>query len=162
MLRKHDIENCHEYFDSHRDYITLMEEYSNTVLFKEMILFMDLAFPEWTTNRGIGGWAAEFIQSNIDSLDYFKEKVNLSTLDMLKDCYLSLADDYEKTKAQYSHIVNELLITEFNTKFETELIEKSNLAVKEYDEFYDLLFKDFQEKFLNKIAYRFDEFEIHI
>jgi|GEM_PF-3248066 len=160
MHRKQYIEDYQQHFDLHRDYFVLMEEYSSTELFKEMIHFMDLAFPEWTSNKGVGGWAAEFMLSNINELESFNEKENYSSLNMLKDCYLSLADDYEKTKIQYSHIMNELLIAEFNNKFETELIEKSSLLTKEYDEFYDLLFKDFQEKSLNKITYNFDEFEL--
>jgi len=160
MLRKQNIDDYQQHFDSHRDYFVLMEEYSSTELFKEVIHFMDLAFPEWTSNRGIGGWAAEFILSNINELESFKEKEKYSSLGLLRGCYLSLANEYEKTKKKYNLVVEELSLQNFQNEYEELLKENDSLSVNEYDEFYDVLFKDFQVKSLNITTYNFEKFEL--
>ncbi|WJS93877.1 hypothetical protein NYQ10_17465 [Flavobacterium johnsoniae] len=36
------------------EYYDLMNEHSETELFTEIIHFMDMSFPEWKTNRGLG------------------------------------------------------------------------------------------------------------
>lgn len=160
MLRKLDIENYQHHFDVHKDYFVLMEEYSETELFKEIVHFMNMAFPEWLTNRGIGGWAAEFILTNIQDLDYFKELEDYSSLKKLTDCYLSVSTTYNTTKTQYSIVTNELLLQTFNNEFEIELSDNEYLSPKKFDAFYESLYTPYQNAFLNKISYNFDEFEL--
>ncbi|WP_272023610.1 hypothetical protein [Olleya namhaensis] len=55
-----------------------MEEYSHLEIYKETIHFMDLAFPEWTTNKGVGFWAAEFILTSILNLEHLYEENSYS------------------------------------------------------------------------------------
>lgn len=40
--------------EHHYEYYLLMEEYSHTPLFKQMIVFMNTTFPEWKTHNGVG------------------------------------------------------------------------------------------------------------
>jgi len=160
MLKKQDIENYQHHFDVHKDYFVLMEEYSETEMFKEIVHFMNMAFPEWLTNRGIGGWAAEFILTNIQDLDYFQKQKNYSSLKKLTDCYLCVSTAYHTTKTQYSVVANELLLQAFNHKFEIELSDKEYLSPKEFDIFHESLYTQYQDTFLNKICYNFDEFEL--
>ena len=51
-----------------------MNEYSETELFKEIIHFMDMSFPEWKTNRSLGFTSIDFIIHCIDFLTLCKRK----------------------------------------------------------------------------------------
>lgn len=79
-----------DYQEKHRDYFLLINEYSGTELYKEIIHFMNLAFPEWTSNAGIGRWAAEFVLRAIQNIEYTEEK-GYTPLETLKDMYVGLA-----------------------------------------------------------------------
>ena len=72
-----------------------MEEYSGTELFREIIHFMDISFPEWKTNREIGLSAAEFISYCIEflsqcTLDKRDDELNH---ELLKTIYLRVTED---------------------------------------------------------------------
>jgi hypothetical protein len=41
-----------------------------------------------------------------------------------------------------------------------ELSDKEYLSPKEFDAFYESLYTPYQDLFLNKISYKFDEFEL--
>ena len=156
MPRNISIENYQEYYEAHRDYFVLMEEYFHLEIYKEIIQFMNLAFPEWKSNRGIGAWAAEFILTNIQSLDYFDEIENYTSLDKLKDCYLSLSEEYTKTKPQYKLVIEQLVLKSYQNENEELLMDDDSLSNSELDS----LFMSFREKYLNKIIYNFEEFNV--
>ena len=122
-------------------YKTLMEEHSDTELFKELIHFMEIAFPEWKTNKGLGTTATEFISDSIN----FLSQCNLEKRDdqlnkqSLTQIYLSLAEDYERYKIQYQSIFFENTLEKFATEFEEEL-EDEFLTDFRYNDLYDNFF----------------------
>lgn len=122
-------------------YKTLMEEHSDTELFKELIHFMDISFPEWKTNKGLGTTATEFISDSIN----FLSQCNLEKRDdqlnkqSLTQIYLSLAEDYERYKIQYQSIFFENTLEKFATEFEEEL-EDEFLTDFRYNDLYDNFF----------------------
>jgi hypothetical protein len=76
----------------------LMAEHSGTELFKEIIHFMDISFPEWKTNRGIGFSAAEFILHCIEFLSQcnLEKREDEFSCESMKTLYLSVAEDYQR------------------------------------------------------------------
>lgn len=133
-------------------YKTLMYEHSDTELFKELIHFMDISFPEWKTNKGLGTTATEFISNSID----FLSQCNLEKRDdqlnkqSLIQIYLSVAEDYERYKMQYQSIFFENTLEKFTAEFEEEL-EDEYLTDYRYNDLYDSFFK----YELQKVTYDF-------
>lgn len=133
-------------------YKTLMEEHSDTELFKELIHFMDISFPEWKMNRGLGTTATEFICDSID----FLSQCNLEKRDdqlnkqSLTQIYLSVTEDYERYKMQYQSLFFEKSLEKFEIEFEQEL-EDEYLTDFRYNDLYDTFFN--QE--LKKVTYDF-------
>lgn len=90
-----------------------MEEYSGTELFREIIHFMDISFPEWKTNRGIGLSAAEFISYCIEflsqcTLDKRDDELNHESL---KTIYLSVPEDYQRFQTEYQFIFSSFALS---------------------------------------------------
>jgi len=129
-----------------------MDEYSETELFKEIIHFMEISFPEWKTNREVGFSAAEFILHSIE----FLSQCNLEKPDnelnhkSLKTLYLSVAEDYQRFKTEYQFIFSSFTLGKFTTEYENE-IEDKYLTDFRYNDLYESFFK--QE--LEKITYDF-------
>ena len=134
-------------------YCELMNEYSGTELFKEIIHFMDMSFPEWKTNRGIGFSSAEFILHCMEFLSQcimYKKDKKLN-LESLKTLYLSVAEDYQRFKTEYQFIFSSFTIEKFTAEHANE-IEDKYLT--------DLRYNDLYNTFLNmefeKITYDFE------
>jgi hypothetical protein len=102
-------------------YYKVMNEYSATELFKETIHFMNMSFPEWKTNRGIGFSAAEFILHCMEflsqcAMDKKDEEFNLESL---KTLYLSVAEDYQRFRTGYQFIFSSFALEKFTTEYAT-------------------------------------------
>ena len=143
--------------EEHEDYYTIMEEYSQTELFEEIIHFMDIAFPEWKSNKGIGFWAGEFVLTAILNNDHLEDRTVCTQREMLIDLYLELVSEYKNTKAQYEFIVFESIINKFENDKEFELEENEHLSVKEYSVFYDELFSEYKKLKLEEVTYNFED-----
>ncbi|MFH6964695.1 hypothetical protein ACHRVK_10030 [Flavobacterium plurextorum] len=135
------------------EYNKLMDEYSRTELFKETIHFMDMSFPEWKTNRGIGFSSAEFILHCMEflsqcTLDKKNEEFNLESL---KTLYLSVAEDYQRFKTEYQFIFSSFALEKFTAKFASE-IENEYLT----DFRYNNLYNSFLNQELEKVTYNFE------
>ncbi|MBF4517837.1 hypothetical protein IRZ71_15840 [Flavobacterium sp. ANB] len=133
-------------------YKILMEQHSNTELFKEIIHFMDISFPEWKTNKGLGTTATEFISDCIDflsqcNLEKRNDQLNIQSLTQI---YLSVAEDYERYKMQYQSIFLENTLEKFEVEFEKEL-EDEYLTDFRYNDLYDT----FLNQELEKVIYDF-------
>ena len=75
-------------------YLRIITEYSNSVELEETIHFLDLAFPKWKTNGGLGAFALEFV---IWILDHSSESYqNNSFFEFLKFVYFEIAEEYSK------------------------------------------------------------------
>ncbi|SFJ00034.1 hypothetical protein [Olleya namhaensis] len=157
-----DFEDYQTQLDKHQDYILLNREYSHTEIFKEIILFMDSAFPEWTTNRGIGFWAAEFVLTAIQNLEHLYEDINNSSIQVLKDVYMSLVVDYKITKKQFTSVVIDTIIHNFEIEYNELLDENEYLPINDFKALYDELYNVYEIKILNKVTYNFmnEEFPI--
>src|SRR5690606_18953598 len=100
MSRSFQLEEHLDFLDQHSDYFILSGEHFGTELYKEIIHYMDIAFPEWTSHAGIGSWAAEFVLTGIQNLEYYGEEEQTSA-EMLRDIYVELAVDYKSFKESY-------------------------------------------------------------
>lgn len=129
-----------------------MNEHSETELFKEIIHFMDISFPEWKMNKGLGTSATEFILHCIDFLSQctLEKRDNELNCESLKTLYLSVAEDYERFKTEYQFIFSSLALEKFAIEFEQEL-EDEYLTDFRYNDLYDTFFN--QE--LKKVTYDF-------
>ena len=75
-------------------YDQILYNYSGSVQLEEILHFLELAFPDWKTNGGLGAFAPEFV---IWVLDHTSESYqNDSFLDFLKFVYFEIADEYSK------------------------------------------------------------------
>lgn len=133
-------------------YYKLMNEYSGTELFKEIIHFMDMSFPEWKTNRGLGFTSLEFIRHCIDFLTLCNLEKNNEDLNLksLKTIYLSLAEDYERFRMEYQSVFSSFALEKFTAEYEEE-IEDEYLTDFRYNDLYDT----FLNQELEKITYDF-------
>ncbi|MFH6998888.1 hypothetical protein ACHRVZ_13200 [Flavobacterium sp. FlaQc-57] len=130
-----------------------MNEYSGTELFKETIHFMNIFFPEWKTNRGIGFSAAEFILHCIEFLSQCNLRIDNKELnhESLKTLYLSVAEDYQRFKTEYQFIFSSFALEKFTTEYADE-IEDEYITDFRYNDLYDSFFN--QE--LEKVTYDFE------
>ena len=133
-------------------YYNLMDEYSGTELFNETMHFMDLSFPEWKTNRGIGFTSVEFISHCMAFLSEcnLEKRENELNRESLKTLYLSLAEDYARFKTEYQFIFSSLVLEKFHAEYEDEL-EDEYLTDFRYNDLYDT----FLNQELVKVTYDF-------
>jgi len=107
-------------------YKELTDIYSSSEIYKEIIHFMDLAFPEWNSNYGIGKWAPEFINATIESLDFLPEFAKDTSLNNLIALYGELTDSYQSYKESYQKTLSIIINNEFNLKYELEFMNLEN------------------------------------
>jgi hypothetical protein len=133
-------------------YCNLMAEHSETEMFKEIIHFMDISFPEWKTNRGIGFTSAEFVSHCLDFLSQctLGKRDHELNLESLKILYLSVAEDYDRFKKEYQFIFSSFALEKFTTEYEDE-IEDEYLTDFRYNDLYD----NFLNKEFEKVIYDF-------
>ncbi|OXA98213.1 hypothetical protein B0A75_14815 [Flavobacterium oncorhynchi] len=128
-------------------YCKLMNEYSGTELFKEIIHFMDMSFPEWKTNRGLGFTSLEFVRHSIDFLSQCNLEKNEKVFNIgsLKIIYLSLVEDYERFKTEYKLVFSSFVLDRFTAEYADE-IEDEYLTDFRYNYLYDIFLKQEFEK----------------
>lgn len=134
-----------------------MEEYSNTELFKEIIHFIDIKYPEWKTNNGIGFWAGEFVCTVILNNEYLQDRDEYSFREMCETLYKELDVHYNKTKSSFDFIYKDVLFRDFEIKYDEELEENEHLSEAEYSVFYDNLYADFKKEHLKIVTYNFKD-----
>lgn len=145
-----------DYREKHHDYFLLINEYSGTELYREIVHFMNLAFPEWTYNAGIGRWAAEFVLTAIQNLEYTQEK-NYSSLETLKEIYVVLAEDYQSSKKEYQFAILDEILEGFDQEYGDYLDENEHLPKNDFNALYHELYNNYQSEFLRKRTYEFIE-----
>ncbi|MCF8715528.1 hypothetical protein JM658_11895 [Joostella atrarenae] len=156
MFRPSQIQDYIDYNEEHNDYFVLINEYSEAVLYKEIIHFMNIAFPEWNSNAGIGSWAAEFVLTAIQNLEYTEEK-EYTLLKTLKEMYVTLADDYNSFKEKYQFIILDDILKQFNIEYGEFLDEHENLSEKDFEALYEELYATYRNKYFNVVTYSFIE-----
>lgn len=117
-------------YEEHKSYYDVMNEYAESETLKEILLFMDEAFPEWKTNAGIGHWSVGLVS---DMISFYGEDER-SQREALIDLYADLSASYESNKTLYSLTFNDRLIVNFNSEYEFELDKVSHLEDKAYNE----------------------------
>lgn len=157
MINQFHFEEFIQNREDHKDYYTLMEEYKGTELFYETLHFMDLAFPEWKSNKGIGTWAGEFVLLIIENNEYLDDREEYTFKEMLTNLYIDLADRYSDMQVEYRFAFDDRIISQFNNDKEFELNEKEHLPFKEYSVFYDMLFLEYKNEKLEKVTYNFKD-----
>jgi len=155
MLTFSEIQDYQNHLDEHQDYITLMREYSSNEIFEEIIHFMDLAFPEWTSNRGIGNWSAEFVLTNIQNLEFLYDEIENNSSEVLKNIYLSLVYDYKRTQVEYGLMLKSRILNSFSLKHEELLFKNEHLPAIDFNVLYDELYSNYETQTLNIVTYLF-------
>lgn len=156
MFRPSEIQDYIDFREEHHDYFLLIQEYAGTKLYKEINHFMNLAFPEWNSHAGIGSWAAEFVLTAIQNLEHTEEK-EYSQLEMLKEMYGGLAEDYKSFKEKYQFIILDDILKKFNIEYGEFLNENEQLPEKDFDALYEELFNTFKSSYLSMRTYTFIE-----
>ncbi|WP_417443274.1 hypothetical protein [Joostella sp.] len=154
MFRPSEIQDYIDFREEHHDYYILINEYTETELYKEINHFMNLAFPEWNSNAGIGSWAAEFVLTAIQNLEHTEEK-EYSQLETLKEMYVGLAEDYNSFKEKYQSIILDDILKQFNIEHGEFLDEHGHLSEKDFDTLYEELFNKFKSSYLSEKLYCF-------
>lgn len=153
----YDLDEFVGQFEQQESYNALMNEYSGTEIFKEAILFMDEAFPDWKTNNGVGTWAADFMYISLDNLAHLKNTKNkYSSLVILKSIYEELAFNYQRMKASYALAILDLIIRDFDIENEDFDFENRHLFVENYTALYKMQLDDFKKEYLKKVTFDFD------
>ncbi|MCM5664271.1 hypothetical protein [Galbibacter mesophilus] len=156
MFRPSQIQDLIDFRELHADYFQLINEYSETLLYNEIIHFMNRAFPEWNSHAGIGDWSAEFVLTAIQNLEYTEEG-EYSFLQTLKDMYLNLAADYSSTKELYQFKVLDTIAKGFNEEHREFLDGQEHLPQNDFDALYHELYSSYKSKYLQKTTYIFLE-----
>ena len=146
-----------DYMDQHESYVGLMEEYSHTEIFKEIINFLNKKFPKWSSNHFLGSYAAEFIETTIQNLEYLQDRKEYTKLEMLTTIQEEITSRFIDTQYNYQSIFSEQLIINFESVFEEELADNRHLPYQEYSDYYDNLFNSFEKKERDKIIYNFKD-----
>ncbi len=74
------------------DYLLIQQEYSPTEVFLEITGFLNLAFPSWKLNSGLGAGASEFMLRFINQYEYDFYEINQR--EALINLYLDIAEQY--------------------------------------------------------------------
>lgn len=139
------IQDYIDYQNKHEDYILLQNEYFDTEIFKEIVHFMDMAFPEWKSNKGIGFYAPEFVLTTIQNCDYLIEAETLN-LNLL---YAELVLEYPKSKASYELSFEEYFDNYFFAKLEDDSFEATSHQQQEE------VYRNYFERVITYIPYDF-------
>jgi len=151
------LEDFVDFQNEHEDYILLMEEYSNTELFKEIILYLDKKYPEWKTNKGVGFWSAEFVLSIINQNEYLEIEGN-SNKEKLKDLHTDIEFNYNSFQSSYQIEIPQTITNEVEKIYEEELsiLEDNNsVSSEKYMTYYNTVKKKFEETFIKEVTYDF-------
>lgn len=146
-----------DYMDQHESYVGLMEEYSQTEIFKEIINFLNKKFPKWSSNHFLGSWAAEFVETTIQNLEYLQNRDEHTKLEMLTSIQEEITNRFDDTCINYQSMFSEKLIINFESTFEEELDDNRHLPYQEYSDYYDTLFNVFEKKEKDKVIYNFKD-----
>ena len=136
--------------EKNRDYIQLIEEYSNTEIYKETIHFMNWFYPEWNSNYGIGQYAAEFILTTIENVKSSEVYNSDSTFLFLKELYSEIVDGYKECKKVCKFSLSERIYQNFIEKHNDES-ELNNLSELKYNQLYN----EFSASEMKKTCYTF-------
>ena len=145
----------------HSCYYDLMNIRFNTEVFKDIIDFMDLAFPKWRTHEGLGIFAPEFLQEIIESFSYSTDE-NDTTKEKLEHLYSEIADRYADQESWNREWTRKLINKKIEIDHDEELYDlerDSSLSSKDYVAFIKILREKYTEEYQTIIPYNFNEFE---
>ena len=109
-------------------YDQILYNYSGSVQLEEIFHFLDLAFPKWKTNGGLGEFAPEFV---IWLLEHTSESFqNDSFFDFLKFLYFEIAEEYLKYEESQTYSFDIECINYFPEDSETFYEALSDLQYK--------------------------------
>lgn len=152
----HDADLYASHIEEQLPYQAIKNEYANSLILKEALLFMDEAFPEWKTNRGVGKWAAEFMYDSLESLGHLQdEDTEYSSFELLKNLYEVLADNYQRMRGRYSYAIIDTISRDFEIANEDFDYDNEHLSVENYFALYKMQLADFKEEYLKIVTFDF-------
>jgi hypothetical protein len=153
----HEADLYSSHMEEQLPYHAIKNEYDESLLLKEALLFMDEAFPEWKTNAGVGKWAAEFIHTSLDNLAHLQnEETKYSSFEILKGIYEELVSNYQRMKANYSVAILDSIILDFDIANEDFDYENRHLSVEDNVALYKAQLAEFKIEYLKKVTFNFD------
>lgn len=155
-----EVDNTRDYVDymeQHESYNRLMEEYSQTEIFKEIIKYLNTTYPKWSTCHFLGLWSPEFVETTIQNLEYLKDIEEHTKLEMLTNIQEEITNRFDDTFINYQSIFSKQLLINFESTFEEELEDNRHLPYQEYSDFYDNLFNTFEKNEKDKFIYNFKD-----
>jgi hypothetical protein len=133
--------------ENSNDFMILQMEYSNTELYKEVISFMNVAFPLWNTFEGIGNCAPQFILNTLQNLDYIDE-LNDKTLALI---YEDISSNYIEILKFHQIDKNSRYLNMF-----TSFCFNNDLDTDEWSDYeYELKFQKYKKHLMSCITYAF-------
>jgi hypothetical protein len=133
--------------ENSNDFMILQTEYINTELYKEIIAFMNVAFPLWNTFEGIGNCAPQFILSTLQNLDYIDE-LNDKTLTLI---YEDISSSYIETLKFHQIDKNSRYLNMFSS-----FCFNNDLDTDEWSDYeYELKFQKYKKHLMSCITYAF-------
>lgn len=145
-----DYDTLYDFRETHTDYLELISQYSETELYKEIIHCMNLLFPEWNSNYGIGCISSEFVLTTIQNLEYIEDFTDINRREQLKTIYQELTISYKDSKLYYQSIIKDAIDQKFKNTF-TDVVDLEELCDLEYNNRYN----GFVEKEMTKVFYKF-------
>lgn len=153
----HDADLYASQMEEQLPYHAIQNEYENSLILKEALLFMDEAFPEWKTNSGVGTWAAEFMYDCLENLAYLQdEDSEHSSFEVLKGIYEELAFNYQRMKDSYSIAFYNSIVRDFDIANEDFEFENSHLSVEDHIELYKMQLAEFEKEHLKIVTFNFN------
>jgi len=142
------------------DYQILQNEYSGTEQLHEILHFLDLAFPEWKTNEGLGVGAPEFV---LWVVNHTIEACHTNSMrEYLKLLYIEIADSYQTSKEFHTNSFKENCYCDFIQMDDDLFFEKFETDFESLSDFQiDDLFKKYHSDKLTQEPFNF-KFEMDI
>lgn len=138
-------------------YHAIKNEYIDSLLLKEALLFMNEAFPEWKTNSGVGIWAAEFMYDTLESLRYLEDNdAEYSSFEVLKGLYEELVSNYQRIKASYSLAILDSIKKDFDITTEDFDYDNEHLSIEDYIALYNMKLAEFEKEYLKIVTFDFE------
>lgn len=137
------------------DYKLIQNEYASTTIYTEVVHFLQLAYPEWNCNKGLGAGAPEFVLQLIN--EHEETFYTKPQREALVSLYLDASDSYELSQKHFFSDLMSRLETEFFMMDEEDFASLYNKEINEISQKeYTALLELYKQSHMNLIPFTFD------
>ena len=105
-------ESCHLHFLNSEELSMLYENYADSIIYEEIVDFLDIFQPEWRKFKGLGKVAPEYILAVIENCDPYNEESERYPV-FLTRLFLALVDKYSSYEITNSFHRNDIFSDAF-------------------------------------------------